>query len=113
MKELTGHLLLDDAEDVATLLERLAEYRRSPDGRQFPDLAMRAEQSERERMLRTRVLSPEVRRQARQIAGSWSVEFLAHQYFEWIAEEDIMPNNPGAHFLNFIQAHRRRNGEIP
>lgn len=72
-----------------------------------------AEQSERERMLRTRVLSPEVRRQARQIAGSWSVEFLAHQYFEWITEEDIMPNNPGAHFLNFIQAHRRRNGEIP
>jgi Plasmid encoded RepA protein len=62
-------------------------------------------------VLRSKTFDAETRRQARQLAGNWSLEFLTSQYFEWIESEDITPNNPSAHFLNFVRRHRQRNGE--
>ena len=64
-----------------------------------------------QQILSSKSFDPETRKKARQIAGSWSVDFLAQQYFEWIAAESITPSNPRAHFLDFIKSHRRRNGE--
>ena len=69
--------------------------------------------AEAERILATRGFDAETKKKARLIAGTWSVDFLQTQYFEWIAAESIVPKDPRAHFFTFIKAHRKRNGETP
>lgn len=48
-------------------------------------------------------------RKARQIAGSWDVDVLAQRYFAWLTEKNIKPDNPEAHFFNFVRTHTTRN----
>ena len=63
------------------------------------------------RILEKRSFDEVTRRKARQLAGKWDVAYLTSQYFDWIECEGITPKDPCAHFLNFIKAHRQRNGE--
>lgn len=61
----------------------------------------------------SRSFDPDTRRVARQAAGQWNLDWLERQYFEWIEREGITPKQLRAHFLDFIQTHRKRNGERP
>jgi hypothetical protein len=65
--------------------------------------------NERTAILEQRSFDIETYRQARQFAGKWDVRYLSEQYFSWIEAEDILPNNPVAHFLNFVRRHCERN----
>ena len=67
--------------------------------------------TEADRILASRSFDMETKKKARLIAGAWSVDFLQSQYFEWVAANSITPKNPRTHFLTFIKAHRKRNGE--
>lgn len=48
-------------------------------------------------------------RKARQLAQGWDVEALAQRYFVWLGERHIAPENPEAHFLDFVRSHTTRN----
>jgi hypothetical protein len=48
-------------------------------------------------------------RKARQLAGTWDVNILMQRYFAWIDEKSLTPENPEAHFLNFVRSHVARN----
>ncbi len=63
------------------------------------------------RILESRSFDEATRRKARQLAGQWDVPYLTGQYFEWIEREGIAPQDPHAHFLDFIKTHRQRHGE--
>jgi hypothetical protein len=65
---------------------------------------------ERGRILSSRSFDQDTERKARQLAGNWSLEFLTGQYFDWIESAGITPENPAAHFFDFIKSHRERNG---
>ncbi len=63
------------------------------------------------RILESRSFDEITRRKARQLAGQWDVPYLTGQYFDWIEREGITPQDPRAHFLDFIKTHRQRHGE--
>jgi len=64
---------------------------------------------ERTAILSRRSFDIETQRKARQLAGGWNVDYLSQQYFAWIEREGITPENPRAHFFDFIKTHRQRN----
>jgi len=69
------------------------------------------EKEKTQQILSARTFDQETRKQARLLAGKWDVNFLVEQYFTWIEEANITPNDPRAHFFDFIKSHRQRNGE--
>jgi hypothetical protein len=71
----------------------------------------KAQAAATERILTSRTFDTETRKKARMIAGTWSVDFLQNQYFDWIEAEGITPKDPTGHFFAFIKAHRKRHGE--
>ena len=73
--------------------------------------ALKAADEEAQRILTSRQFDTEMMKKARQIAGTWDIRWLAAQYFEWVEKKGIAPKDPRAHFLRFIKAHRKRNGE--
>ena len=68
-------------------------------------------QNEAQAILTRRTFDQATRREARAIAGSWDVDYLAKQYFTWIEQQGITPANPRAHFFDFIKTHRKRHAE--
>lgn len=68
-------------------------------------------EAEAERILAARSFDAETKKKARLIAGTWSVDHLQTQYFNWVETKQLTPKDPRAHFFTFIKAHRKRNGE--
>lgn len=60
-------------------------------------------------ILRNRQFDEATLHKARQLAGEWDVNVLTGRYFDWLDEKDIIPDNPPAHFLDFIRSHCARN----
>lgn len=74
-------------------------------------IAERVAHEETTRILANRKFDDITLKQARQAAGAkWDVHWLESQYFAWIEQEGITPQNLRAHFLAFIKSHRERNG---
>ena len=59
--------------------------------------------------LTARKFNAETLRKARQLAGAWDVEALQQRYFAWLNEKNITPDNPEAHFFDFVRSHAMRN----
>lgn len=55
----------------------------------------------------------DTRRKAQLKAGTWSIAYLEQQYFAWIEANGIAPKNITAHFLDFVERHRKLHGEKP
>jgi hypothetical protein len=64
------------------------------------------------RILESRTFDTETRKKARMLAGNWDLAYLESQYFTWIADKEA-PANLKRHFLSFVRAHIKRNGNAP
>jgi hypothetical protein len=47
---------------------------------------------------------------ASEYAGGWDVRVMRRNWETWCKGQGITPKNPMAHFLNFLKAHIKRNG---
>jgi len=56
--------------------------------------------------------SPATLRKARQLAGNWNMDKLIEDYQGWLARKNISPQNPSAHFIQFVRTHCQRNGSL-
>ena len=70
-------------------------------------------QEEAAQIIADRRFDKATRQKAQLRAGTWSVSYLEENYFAWIEREGIAPKNPAAHFLDFIERHRKLHKEKP
>ncbi len=60
-------------------------------------------------ILTSRQFNEATLRKASQLAGNWDLNVLTSRYFAWLDEKGIIPDNPSAHFLDFVRSHYARN----
>jgi signal peptidase I len=60
-------------------------------------------------LLERRQFDRETLIKARQYSGKWDIDRLQNYYFQWLADTNTTPQNPAAHFIQFVKSHVKRN----